>query len=85
MLLFSTKPSSSINSRDLLPIAAANGYPPNVDPCEPGANHCITSLVDIKQETGSNPPPSAFPRIRPSGRMELCSKANISPVLPRPD
>ena len=45
----------------------------------------MTSLVDKKHEIGSNPPPKAFPKISPSGLMELCSNANIFPVRPSPD
>ncbi len=58
--------------------------PPKVEPCEPGVNTSISSRVPTKAETGSTPPPSALPRISPSGRMPSCSKANHAPVRPRP-
>ena len=44
-----------------------------VEPWEPGVNTSITSRVATKAETGSTPPPSALPRISPSGRMLSCS------------
>ena len=45
----------------------------------------MTSLLLRKQDTGSMPPPNALPKIKPSGRINECSKANIFPVLPSPD
>ena len=66
------------------PTVAASGLPPKVEPCEPGVNTSISSRVPTKADTGSTPPPSALPRMSPSGRMPSCSYANQRPVRPRP-
>src|SRR5439155_20538511 len=83
--LFSTRPSSRIILSASSPTAAASGLPPNVEPCEPGVKTSVTSRRATKADTGSTPPPSALPRITPSGRIPSCSKANQAPVRPRPD
>src|SRR5258708_3698455 len=83
--LFSTSPSSRITCSASSPTPAAAGLPPQLQPCDPGVNTSMTSRRATKADTGSTPPPSALPRIRPSGRMPSCSKANQAPVRPKPD
>ncbi len=77
--------SSSITRSASRPTAAASGLPPKVEPWLPGSNKSITSAVPMKQLTGSKPPPSALPRMSPSGRTPSCWNANQRPVRPRPD
>jgi hypothetical protein len=67
-----------------VPTAAASGLPPNVLPWSPGANCAITSSRAQNALTGSRPPPSALPRVRPSGRTPSWSQASTRPVRPRP-
>ena len=48
-------------------MAQASGLPPNVLPWSPGLSTPSTSCLAQKAETGSTPPPSALPRMMPSG------------------
>ena len=45
----------------------AKGYPPNVDPSDPGVSTPITSSLPATNETGKIPPPAAFPQPMISG------------------
>jgi hypothetical protein len=83
--LLSTNPSSRITWSASSPTLAASGLPPKVEPCEPGVNTSISLRRATNAETGSTPPPSALPRISPSGRMPSCWNANHAPVRPSPD
>src|SRR5262249_5161491 len=74
--------STAITSR---PTAQARGWPPNVEPCWPGRNTPRISLEDTTADTGTMPPPSAFPSRYMSGTTSSCSQANVVPVRPRPD
>ena len=59
---------------------AAKGKPPKVEPCSPGLMLSITSSSAKQAETGSTPPPSAFPNTTMSGRMPSCIEQSIFPV-----
>ena len=48
-------------------ITDANGYPPNVDPSDPGVSTPITSSLPATKDTGSTPPPAALPQPIKSG------------------
>src|SRR5690625_534236 len=80
----STSFSSSMTSSAAMETAQANGFPPNVDPCEPGLNTPRISLFATMHEIGNTPPPRAFPRIKISGDTSSQSQANIFPVRPSP-
>ncbi len=67
-----------------MPTAAASGLPPNVLPWSPGVNTCIRLSVPTSADTGRRPPPSALPRITPSGFTFSCSHARNLPVRPMP-
>src|SRR5690625_4999963 len=60
----STSFSSSMTSSAAMETAQANGFPPNVDPCEPGLNTPRISLFATMHEIGNTPPPRAFPSIK---------------------
>ena len=71
-LLFSIKLSSNNKSKAFEATLAASGFPPNVEPCEPGLKCDITSSLLKNADTGKRPPPSAFPKIKPSGTISSC-------------
>src|SRR5699024_1388868 len=47
--------SSTITSNAATDTAHARGFPPNVDPCEPGSNTPRISLLETTQEIGKTP------------------------------
>ena len=47
--------------------AHASGFPPNVDPWEPGLKTPRISAFAATHDIGKTPPPSALPRIYISG------------------
>ncbi len=57
------KSSSIMTSIAAIETAHASGFPPNVEPCEPGVNTSNTSLSARTTEIGNTPPPNAFPKI----------------------
>ena len=70
----------SSTSNAAIETAHANGFPPNVEPCEPGLNTPKISLFATTQEIGNTPPPRALPKIYISGSTSSQSQANILPV-----
>src|SRR5690625_5154054 len=80
----STKFSSSITSRAAIDTAQAKGFPPKVEPWEPGLQTPKMSSLATTQEIGNTPPPRAFPKIYISGSTFSQSQANIFPLRPRP-
>jgi hypothetical protein len=75
-------PSIAMTSRAM---AQASGFPPNVDPCCPGRSTPSTCAEETMADTGTMPPPSAFPSRYASGTTPDASQAKVCPVRPRPD
>src|SRR5699024_12337032 len=76
--------SSSNTSKAAIDTAHAIGFPPNVEPCEPGLKTPKISSFATTHEIGNTPPPNAFPQMYISGSNPSQSVANILPVLQRP-
>ena len=53
-------------------IDPAKGLPPKVLPWSPGLKTLITSSRARNTEIGNSPPPSALPKIKPSGCTSSC-------------
>lgn len=68
----------------MISASTEEGYRKNFEPWLPGVNTAITSARARNIETGSRPPPSALPRISPSGFTPSCWQASSLPVRPRP-
>ena len=66
-----------------MPTVIANGFPPNVDPCEPGIIPFATFFV-INTAPIGKPPPIPFAIGTISGFTLALSKAKKFPVLPIP-
>ena len=69
---------------DSRPTAAPSALPPKVLPWSPGLKTPITDSRAQKAETGRSPPPSALPRMIPSGFTPSWWQASTLPVRPRP-
>ena len=67
-----------------VPTTEASGYPPNVEPSEPGVNKPSTSSLPATKETGRIPPPAALPQPIISGTTPNNWCAKFLPVLPKP-
>ena len=67
ILAFSANFSSTKTLIAYMPTTAPRGYPPNVDPSDPGVKTSITSFVPATKETGNIPPPAALPHPIRSG------------------
>src|SRR5690625_7155056 len=57
--------------------AQAKGFPPKVEPWEPGSKTPNISLFATMQDIGITPPPSAFPKIK-IGRASCRERVHIS-------
>ena len=56
-------PHLRLHPKQRFETAQASGFPPNVEPCEPGVNTPNTSSSANTTEIGNTPPPNALPKM----------------------